>query len=469
MTDNATPSVSTVNDVRPFRAIHYNPDRVEEIGQCLSQPYDVITPEQQSAYYEQHEFNVVRLILNKERPEDNRQSNRYTRACDYLQDWAKRGILKTSEAPSFWVYEQDYETSLGSRSSIKGFIGIVRLRDFEEGCVIPHEKVMKGPIEDRMRLAQSTETQFESIWGFYQDSSTRTDSVLETVCRSAPSLDYSEKPFDDSESPVRHRLWNCQDTEQCKTIQQRMEQLKIYIADGHHRYHTMLALRNEKRKRKKCTDTGPWEYILMWLVNASSNDITILPYHRMIHSVDPARLQALMSYLERYFTIKSFPDLNLDGESRLRDEWLRELRASGEKTHAFGVTLSGGNGLFTVALKNDEAYLREVKQLQAPYHSDAWKLLDVNILNNLVLRNGLGITEKHLSEQTNVTYTHRAGEAFERVCKGEMQMAFFLNPTKLEQVITLSQNGEVLPRKSTFFYPKPVSGLAFYPMGDTPL
>ena len=153
----------------------------------------------------------------------------------------------------------------------------------------------------------------------------------------------------------------------------------------------------------------------------------------------------------------------------MRDEWLRELRASGEKTRTFGVMLSGENGLFTVALKNDEAYLREVDSQQAPSPSDAWKLLDVNILNSLVLRNGLGITEKRLSDQTNVTYTHRASEAIERVGNGEMQMAFFLNPTKLEEVITLSQNDEVLPRKSTFFYPKAVSGLAFYSMGDTPL
>ncbi len=469
MMDNGAPLESTGNDVRPFKAIHYNPDRVEEIGQCLSQPYDVINPEQQSAYYEQHELNVVRLILNRERPEDNQRSNRYTRASNYLRDWVKKGILKTSRAPSFWIYDQDYETSPGSRSSIRGFIGIVRLRDFEEGCVIPHEKVMKGPIEDRMRLAKSTETQFESIWGFYQDPSTNIDSVLETVCRSGPSLDYLEKPFDDSGSPVRHRLWNCQDTELCRTIKQRMKQLKIYIADGHHRYHTMLTLRDEKRKQKKTSDAGPWEYILMWLVNASSNVITIRPYHRMIHSVDPARPQTLMSYLERYFTIKSFPDLNVNGDSRVRDEWLRELRASGEKTHTFGVMLSGENGLFTVALKNDEAYLREVDSQQAPSPSDAWKLLDVNILNSLVLRNGLGITEKRLSDQTNVTYTHRASEAIERVGNGEMQMAFFLNPTKLEEVITLSQNDEVLPRKSTFFYPKAVSGLAFYSMGDTPL
>jgi len=469
MIDNRTPSGNRGNDVRPFKAIYYNPDRVEEIGQCLSQPYDVIAPKQQSAYYEQHEFNVVRLILNRDKPEDNEKSNRYSRAHDHLQDWLKRGVLEPSQVPSFWIYEQEYENAPGSRSSTKGFIGIVRLRDFEEGRVIPHEKVMKGPIEDRMRLALSTETQFESIWGFYEDSSTRIDSVLETVCRSDPFLDYLEKPFDNSESPVRHRLWNCQESAQCKTIQQRMNHLKIYIADGHHRYHTMLALRDEKRKQKNCTDAGPWEYILMWLVNTSSNVITIRPYHRMIHGVDPERLQTLMSYLERHFTIKSLPGRDSDGENRLREEWLRELRVSKEKPHTFGLLISGENGFFTLTLKNEEAYLREVESQQAPSPSDAWKLLDVNILNNLVLRNGLGITEKDLSDQTNVTYTHSASEAIERIGKGEIQIAFFLNPTKLEEVITLSENGEVLPGKSTFFYPKPVSGLAFYPMGDTPL
>ena len=449
-----------MNDVRPFRAIHYNPERIGEIGPCLSQPYDVISPDQQLAYYKRHEYNVVRLILNREEPEDNETNNRYTRARRYLQDWLKNGILKSTQAPSFWVYEQEYETPLGARASVKGFIGIVRLRDFDEGCVIPHERVMKGPIEDRMRLARSTETQFESIWSFYEDSSGELDSVLEETCRKAPSLDYIEKPFDAADLPVRHRLWNCQESEYCHAIQERMKALKIYIADGHHRYHTMLQLRNEKRKEASNTDAGPWEYILMWLVNSASNDITIRPYHRMIHSVDAARIESLLDYLKGSFEIVEYPDI---ATQRATTEALQKLRDIGENSHSFGIFMGEQNRFFTATLQNENRYLRAV---DLPASSDAWKLLDVNILNNFVLRMGLEITEQDLADQRNVKYTHSASEAIERVQGGEMQMAFLLNPTKLEEVITLSQNGEVLPGKSTFFYPKPVSGLAFYPMAE---
>jgi uncharacterized protein (DUF1015 family) len=461
-----------VNDVRPFEAIHYNADKIEEIGRCLSQPYDIISPEQQSAYYEQHEFNVVRLILNRKRPGDNEKSNCYTRARDHLLDWKKRGILTTEARQSFWIYEQEYETPTGTRSRVKGFIGVVRLHDYKEGCIVPHEKVMKDPIEDRMKLTRITQTQLESIWGFYRDPSTEIDTVLEDVCRENPSLDYMETPIIEPEAPVRHRLWECQNRNHCDTIQRRMGKLKIYIADGHHRYHTMLALRDEIHKKRGLNNSGLWEYVLMWLVNASSNDITILPYHRMVHGLSPSQCKNLLGYFDPYFTIDSYPASRNNGDDKqlLQGQWLRDLRKRGEKSHSFGVVLAGESCCYTISLKDTDSYLKDIfsggsSQRKTP--SDAWKLLDVNILNNLVLHGGLGITEPQLSDQTNVTYTHSASEAVERVRNGEMQIAFLLNPMKLDEVVMLSLNGEVLPHKSTFFCPKPVSGLVFYPMGDT--
>jgi uncharacterized protein (DUF1015 family) len=445
----------SVNDVRPFRALHYDPSVVKNIGDCLSQPYDVISPQQQEAYYQLHPHNVIRLILNRIEPGDDDRGNRYTRAHAELDRWRRDGILHQTVRPSFWIYEQSFNFPGIGRRTVKGFIGAVRLRDYAERRVLPHEKVLKGPLEDRIRLTEETDTQFEYIWSLYQDKAYVIDNILDEQAKDAPIIDYVEKPID-----VRHRMWRLTDPATCEIVRRTMARLKIYIADGHHRYQTMLTIRD--RMRQRFPDAGPdapWEYIMMFLVNSEHEGLTILPTHRMLNDIQVDSLFKLGADILEHFHVKKYTFR--DGtEGEVRRRWLRDLQDVGPGDHSFGAYIVNTNGYYLLTLRDEEAY-EELVRLDT---SSAWKLLDVNILNTLILERILGITEEQLSLSTSIAYTKDANEAVEKVRAGEMQVALILNPTALGDVITIADNDEKMPRKSTHFYPKPVSGLVFYPM-----
>jgi len=444
-----------INDVRPFRALHYNPLKVDPIGACLSQPYDVISPAQQEEYYGRHPNNVVRLILNRIEDGDGEERNRYTRARDTLRQWREEGILRGTKKPSFWVYEQEFDLPGIGRRSVKGFIGAVRLSDYGEKRILPHEKVLKGPLEDRIRLTETTGTQFEYIWSLYQDKAFLIDGILDEQERIEPILDWAEP-----EDGVRHRMWRLTDPTSCAVISRTLSRQKIYIADGHHRYQTMLTVRD--RMRLRYPDAGPdapWEYIMMFLVNSEQEGLTILPTHRMLDGVQVDSLHRLGADILEHFHVKKYVFANGD-EADVRRHWLRDLRKVENGEHRIGAYIANTNGYYLLTLKDEEAY-EELVDLD---FSSAWKLLDVNILNTLVLEKILGITEEQLSQGKSISYTKDVDEALSRVRAGEIQVALVLNGTRLQDVITIACNEERMPRKSTYFYPKPVSGLVFYPM-----
>jgi uncharacterized protein (DUF1015 family) len=449
------PVQDSINDVRPFRALHYDPSVVKDIGECLSQPYDVISPAQQEAYYAQHPQNVIRLILGREEPGDGETCNRYTRAQGLLAEWRGSGILRATARQSFWVYEQDFDLSGIGRKTVKGFIGAVRLRDYAERAILPHEKVLKGPLEDRIRLTEATNTQFEYIWGIYQDRAYVIDNILDEQEKESPIIDHLEQPIG-----VRHRLWRLTDTGKCEIVRRTMARQKIYIADGHHRYQTMLTIRD--RMRQRFPDAGPdapWEFIMMFLVNTEHEGLSVLPTHRMLHGIQVESLFKLGADILEHFHVKKYVFRDGD-EPDARRRWLRDLRDVEPGEHTFGAYITNTNGYYLLTLRDEEAY-EELVQLD---YSSVWKLLDVNILNTLILEQILGITEEQLSLSTSISYTKDVEEALAKVRSGEIQVALVLNPTALRDVISIADNDERMPRKSTHFYPKPVSGLVFYPM-----
>ena len=444
-----------MNDVRPFRALHYDPAVVKDIGLCLTQPYDVISPAQQDAYYQQHPFNVVRLLLGRIQPGDTETDNRYTRARDLLGQWRRDGILRLTGRPSFWVYEQEFDLPEVGRRKVKGFIGAVRLRDYAERRILPHEKVIKGPLEDRIRLTETTSTQFEYIWSLYQDKAYVIDNILDEQESETPIVDYVEQPIG-----VHHRMWRLTDPESCDIVRRTMGRVKIYIADGHHRYQTMLTIRD--RMRARYPDAGPdapWEYIMMFLVNSEHEGLTILPTHRMLHNIQVESLFRLGAAILEHFHVKKYVFKN-GKEPDARRRWLRDLRTVDAGEHKFGAYIVNTNGYYLLTLRDEEAY-EELVRLD---FSSEWKLLDVNILNTLILEEILGITEEQLSLATNISYTKDVEEALVKVQSGEIQVALILNATALADVLVIADNDERMPRKSTHFYPKPVSGLVFYPM-----
>ena len=446
-----------VNEVRPFRALHYDPQKVPDIGSCLSQPYDVISADRQEAYYRQHPHNVIRLILGRQQPGDGETENRYTRARDLLASWRTQGVLRYTRRPSFWMLEQEFDLPELGRRKVKGFIGLVRLQDYGSGRVLPHEKIMDRPLADRIRLVEATGAQFEYIWGLYRDEAYVIDNVLDRAEEGRPILDYLEP-----DSGVRHRLWRLTEESACEVIRRTMERLPIYIADGHHRYQAMLTHRD--RMRALHPDAGPeapWEHIMMFLVNSRHEGLTVLPTHRLLHDLDLRRkgLSDLHAGILEHFHVKSY-SFNGSDDAPARRRWLRDLRDAEPGVHKFGALIAGMNRYFLITLKDAEAY-EEMVELDS---SSAWKTLDVNILNTLILNRIAGITEEELAAQANVEYTKDLDEALEAVRAGRAQTALILNATRLQDIFTIADGGEKMPRKSTYFYPKPLSGLVFYPM-----
>jgi uncharacterized protein (DUF1015 family) len=398
---------------------------------------------------------VIRLILNRQEPGDDQQNNRYTRARSFLAAWRAERMLRQTERPSFWVYEQGFDIPEIGRKKVKGFVGLVRLHDYTERCILPHEKIMTRPLEDRVRLMEATETQFEYIWGMYQDKAYVIDNLLNAAEREQPILDYFE-----TETLVNHRLWRLVDSSQCEIIARTMEHLRIYIADGHHRYQAMLNIRDEMRVRHpEAGPDAPWEFIMMFLVNSEHEGLTVLPTHRLLYGLEFRDLSSLHLSILEHFHVKSY-SFNGANELEVRRRWLRDLRELEPGVHKFGALITKMNRYFLITLKDAEAY---EEMVNLPYSSE-WKLLDVNILNTLILQRIVGLTEEQLSAQSNVEYTKDLDRALDSVRSGRMQVALVLNPTSLQDIIVIADNNERMPRKSTHFYPKPLSGLVFYPM-----
>jgi uncharacterized protein (DUF1015 family) len=420
---------STVNDVRPFRALVYNPEVVEDVGVCLTQPYDVISDADQEEYYRRSDHSYIRLILGKELPEDNQKSNRYTRAAETLSRWRSDAVL-TRSAEGFWLYRQEFALADGNHTT-SGVIGVVRLQDLDAGRILPHEKVMRNPVIDRMKLTLATETQLEPIWSFYRDAELQLPKPA-----SEPWIDYTAP-----DPAVRHRLWHVDDPEVCQALARGISETAIYIADGHHRYQTMLNVRDQLRE--KYPDAGPdapWEYILMYLVNSAREELTVLPYHRVVHSLPEERVGSVLQRLEDNFDVTTI-GVDEDPESA-RKRMRRELAAGSR---------------FALAVQNRPGY----HILHRPRGDGE---LGVEVLNDLVFGQALGITEDDMANQTHVDYTHSEEEALASVGNGQSQIAILMDSTTVEEIMGRADGAGVMPRKSSFFFPKPLSGLVAYPM-----
>jgi uncharacterized protein (DUF1015 family) len=447
----------SVNEVRPFSAEHFNTEKVGEIGMCLSRPYDVINPQEQDVYYQRHPNNVVRLILNKKEPGDGDEHNRYTRARDFLADWRRRQIIISYKEPSFWVYEQEFEAEGLPRRKVSGFIGLVRLQDYGSGRILPHENVIREPLEDRIRLTRTTHTQFEYIWGVHPDADRVVDGMLDRSDRSEPVLDHTEKT-----TQVRHCLWRLTDRRQCAAIAEEVCAQKIYIADGHHRYQTMLTIRDELRE--KYPDAGPdapWEFIMMYLVSANHEGLTTLPTHRMLKDLPPVTEETLRRAVNLGFHVRTY-SYGEDNEIEAREAWLRELRSAEPRDHKFGVALHGANTYYLLAIDEKKA----VRLVASEEGSLTLRLLDVSLLRSIIFQQVLGLAADQIKPQVTVHYTYLVKTALDRIHSGEMQAGFFLNKTNLDEIMAVADNREKMPQKSTYFYPKPLSGLVFYNMNN---
>ena len=437
----------------PFKGILYNKEKIGDIKDIVALPYDVISPTEQENLYKRHENNVVRLILGKESNSDTPDNNRYTRAKNSFESWQRDSILIKDAFPSIYVYSQEYhlgETEGFEKKKRIGFIALSKLEDFGEGGIHPHENTLSKPKEDRLKLLQHCNANFSSIFGLFSDPSKRIDSVLKDYMRHSPLYDLVD------DAGMRHTLWAIRDNRAIQIITSVMSDKQVFIADGHHRYETAINYRNEMRgKLPDFSGEELYNYVMMYFTNTNPEGLSILPIHRLVSNLSDFDKKKMVEKAGEFFNIEKL-SFNESDEKAVRKRLFSDMKERGEKEHIFGMYI-GDDDYILLTLK--EGGQGSGVRGQEEVNSKQLKKLDVTILHTILIEKILGISDKSLAEQKNITYTISGDEAIKDVKSGKYQIALFLNPTKIEEVKDVAAAGEKMPQKSTFFYPKLITGL----------
>jgi uncharacterized protein (DUF1015 family) len=426
-------------DILPFRGVRYDAARVgNDLSAVMAPPYDVISPDEQAALYERHPSNVIRLILGREQ-------DRYASAAQTFRAWQGHGAVKADPKPAIYVYRQTFDDPATGEPAPErlGIVCLLKLEDYSSGKVLPHENTLTAAKSDRLNLLRATQAQFESIYGLYSDPGLTVESfikslgALETVISGVDGLIGST-----------HTIDRITDPQSIATLAELLRDNPIFIADGHHRYETSLNYRREIREGIDAPDGAiPADYILITLTAFEDKGLLVLPTHRMVHNVDAARIEALTQNLGKHFDLQP-----VAGTSELENALLN-AESAGRKV--IGMAAPGGS-LTLLTLRHPVESISEI--VPGP-ESQAAKQLDVAILQKLVLEECLGINASSLAAGTNVGYTRDTDHAIEAVARGDEQLAFILARPTVEEVRQVSIAGDKMPQKSTFFFPKLLSGL----------
>jgi uncharacterized protein (DUF1015 family) len=430
----------------PFQALRYNPAKVT-VQDVVTQPYDKISPAMQERYYQASPYNLVRVILGKAKPEDNEQENVYGRAAASLKAWREAGVVVRDHEPSIYLYTQTFTVpgdASGARWERRGLIAAGQLEAYDQKVVFRHEQTLSKPKADRLNLLQATQAHFGQIFMLYSDLMGEVDAVLSQT--RPPDVEVTD------EYDVLHRLWRVSDPTTIERVQKAMSDKKLIIADGHHRYETALNYRNEMRQKTGKPGDAPYERVMMTLVNMDSTGLVVLPTHRVVVGLEEFELAATLDRLGKYFDVEK---LELGRDRRAATDKLKD--AGKERTALLAVTA-------------DADYLLRAHQHQQSDslagQSDQQRALDVVQLHKLVLEETLGMSEADIRDQKHLKYVREAQEAVEEVRRGA-NVAFLMNPVRMQQVKDIAFSGEVLPQKSTDFFPKLLSGMTIYSLEES--
>jgi uncharacterized protein (DUF1015 family) len=440
--------------VHPFRAFRYNPARVP-FDRVLTQPYDKISPAMQEHYYSLDPHNLITVEKGRAFPDDSAQNNVYTRAGSALHDWIHRQIIAQDPFPAFYSYTQEYTVpGTNNRQTRRGFIGAGKLEDYSAGVVFRHEQTLSGPKADRLELLRHTRTHTGQLFMLYSDTGRGIDAIL-TEAESATTATELRDEYE-----VIHRLWVIAEPERVEAIQAMMSDLKLVIADGHHRYETALNYRNERRTHSAKPDPqASFEFAMMTFVNTQSEGLTILPTHRLAANLHDFSWSSMRRHLEPWFTAEAFSFRSEDEKSEARSKFLARL-ADTRAHRSIGVypSVHTAKRAFYVLAMRPGADLAQLLPNVSPLQRE----LDVVLLHDGILEPVLGITPQAVTAEKNLTYERDASAATDAVDYGKAQIAFLLNACDVNQVMRIATAGEVLPQKSTDFYPKLLSGITMH-------
>ncbi len=443
-------------DIRPFRAYRYDSHRVP-LNDVLTQPYDKITPAMQDRYYAESPYNLVPVEKGRALPDDSPQNNIYTRAARKIEEWIADKILVQDAAPKIYVYSQEFcVPGTNSRRTRIGFIALARLENYEAHVVFRHEHTLSGPRADRIELLRHTHAQTGQLFLLYDDPSKQIDTWLEQVARTSPEVELHD------EFGVTHRMWPVPEPAFAERIQKAMAGKSIVIADGHHRYETALNYRDECRTRAgKADPQAAYEFAMATFINTHSKGLTILPTHRLVRNLSDFDFDRFRAVLSPYFDWYSYPFSSTDERAAAYAEFRKDLERPNHGRRAIGAytraAQSGADAFYLFVLRDGvdlESLLPDV--------SEGQRGLDVVLLHRLLLDKGLGITAEAVTAEKNLAYEREMDGAIASADRGDAQLALLLNPVCVEQVMKIALAGDVLPQKSTDFYPKMLSGIAVY-------
>ncbi len=413
-------------DIRPFKALRFT-EKAGNIRDNVSPPYDIISEEERKKLLDSSENNVIRLELP-------RGENPYVVAGETLRKWLADGILATDTEDAVYVYEEDFECE-GKDYKIKGIICRVKLEEFSKGVVLPHEETLSKAKADRFNLMSETFCNFSQVYSMYTDEERVIAGEIEKIVEKAPDISFTAK------DSIVQKLWIETDKERIEKIVNGFKSKQLYIADGHHRYETALNFKNKLINDGAYSEDDEAGYIMMFLADLADPGLVILPTHRLVKDLGSFDEKKVLDSVSALFDVKK-----MESVDRVKEEIL-----NGETSFGF---YTGGEGYYLLTLLDKNAVSEVVTD-----RSQAYKSLDVTALHSLILEPVFGIDKENMAQQKNLTYTRSIDEAVASVRSGASQCAFILNSTKIEQLRDVALAGDKMPQKSTYFYPKLITGL----------
>lgn len=432
-------------NIQPFQGLRYNLAQVGDLSDVVAPPYDVISPEYQDELYAKHPNNVVRLILNKMNPDDDEANNRYTRAARTLKDWKAEGVLQRDDQPALYVYHQIFTVG-GKEYCRKGFMCGCEATPFGEGMIFPHEITMSGPKLDRLMLTTACKTNFSQIFGLYPDAENEVQNILEDAVRGEAPLEATDK------DGVINRMWIVDDPDVVSKVVALMGPKPIFIADGHHRYETACNYRKQIREQGELTLDHPANYVLMVCIAMEDPGLIVMPTHRLFKNVPAFSQEELISKVGDCFRVSTVGE----GYRTAHRAWAEIEMLEDQGTMALYTAKDGKWNLLQLTEAGREKMAEVAKE-----HQPEWQELGVAILHSLVIDTLLG-----LKGHEKPKYVHEVEEVVETL-KSEPEtypLAALVMPATVQQIQDLSMVRERMPAKSTYFYPKLISGFVFKPL-----
>ncbi len=413
-------------EIKTFSALRFT-DKAGEISEVCCPPYDIISEEGKKEFLNKNANNIIRLELPGQQPEDYKAANKV------FKEWSEKGVLAQDPEEALYIYEEKFSVK-GIQYAFKGFICYVKLAEFSENIVLPHEETLSKAKTDRFNLINATGCSLSQIYSLYSDEKRETASLLDELSNREP-----DQSFTDNDG-VTHSLWIAPKSETTDEICRQFKNRKLYIADGHHRYET--ALNHRRYVRENGIDSENSEYVMMFLVEMENDGLVVFPTHRIVKGVEGFSKEKMPELLEKNFLVK---EINIDEAEKFLDNEYK----SGKKAYVY----FDGEKALALTLKDIT-----VMDKMFPDKSEALRRLDVTVLHSLVLEEMMGIDKENMANQKNLTYTRDINEALNSAKNGA-DCCFILNPTRIEEIAAVARAGEKMPQKSTYFYPKLITGM----------